>query len=155
MRRLRILQIFSRYIHFGGEESFVRTFRDASLPFHDVTDTKGQRRSFSVGLSLVISLPPSGPGTILKSPKILHRYKKTIASTCGWFTTPFPLSPPPFIRPLFNSKSPSFTTFTTIECPAPTAFFLITASRANVVWVATSGLPSRPPAGATATSLAA
>ena len=41
MRRLRILQIFSRYLKFGGEESFVETFRDASLPFHDVTDYQG------------------------------------------------------------------------------------------------------------------
>jgi glycosyltransferase involved in cell wall biosynthesis len=57
MRRLRILQIFSRYIHFGGEESFVRTFRDASLPFHDVTDYQGSTtdllgRSFSSKLML-------------------------------------------------------------------------------------------------------
>jgi len=41
MRRLRILQIFSRYLKYGGEESFVETFRDASLPFHDVTDYQG------------------------------------------------------------------------------------------------------------------
>ena len=41
MRRLRILQIFSRYLKFGGEEGFVDTFRSASLPFHDVTDYQG------------------------------------------------------------------------------------------------------------------
>ena len=57
MRRLRILQIFSRYIHFGGEEGFVRTFRDASLPFHDVTDYQGSTeellgRSFFSNLNL-------------------------------------------------------------------------------------------------------
>jgi len=59
MRRLRILQIFSRYIHFGGEESFVRTFRDALLPFHDVTDYQGSTtdllgRSFSSKLMLPV-----------------------------------------------------------------------------------------------------
>jgi glycosyltransferase involved in cell wall biosynthesis len=52
VRRLRILQIFSRYLKFGGEESFVDIFRDASLPFHDVTDYQGSSeellgRSFS------------------------------------------------------------------------------------------------------------
>ena len=57
MRRLRILQIFSRYIHFGGEEGFVRTFRDASLPFHNVTDYQGSTeellgRSFFSNLNL-------------------------------------------------------------------------------------------------------
>jgi len=41
VRRLRVLQIFSRYIHFGGEEGFVDSFRNASLPFHDVTDYQG------------------------------------------------------------------------------------------------------------------
>ena len=57
MRRLRILQIFSRYIHFGGEESFVDIFRNASLPYHDVTDYQGATeellgRSFSSKLML-------------------------------------------------------------------------------------------------------
>ena len=59
MRRLRILQIFSRYIHFGGEESFVDIFRNASLPFHDVTDYQGSTeellgRSFSSKLMLPV-----------------------------------------------------------------------------------------------------
>ena len=59
MRRLRILQIFSRYIHFGGEESFVDIFRNASLPFHDITDYQGSTeellgRSFSSKLMLPI-----------------------------------------------------------------------------------------------------
>ena len=36
MRRLRILQIFSRYIHFGGEESSVFRIGDALHDFHDV-----------------------------------------------------------------------------------------------------------------------
>jgi glycosyltransferase involved in cell wall biosynthesis len=59
MRRLRILQIFSRYVQFGGEEGFVRTFRDASLPFHDVTDYQGSTeellgRSFSSKLMLPV-----------------------------------------------------------------------------------------------------
>ncbi len=59
MRRLRVLQIFSRYIHFGGEESFVDIFRNASLPFHDVTDYQGSTeellgRSFSSKLMLPV-----------------------------------------------------------------------------------------------------
>ena len=59
MRRLRILQIFSRYLKFGGEESFVETFRDASLPFHDVTDYQGSTtellgRSYSSKLMLPV-----------------------------------------------------------------------------------------------------
>ncbi|MDI9397084.1 MAG: glycosyltransferase family 4 protein [Candidatus Pacebacteria bacterium] len=59
MRRLRILQIFSRYIHFGGEEGFVDSFRNASLPFHDVTDYQGSTeellgRSFSNKLMLPV-----------------------------------------------------------------------------------------------------
>jgi glycosyltransferase involved in cell wall biosynthesis len=59
MRRLRILQIFSRYIHFGGEESFVDIFRNASLPSHDVTDYQGSTeellgRSFSSKLMLPV-----------------------------------------------------------------------------------------------------
>ena len=36
MRRLRILQIFSRYIHFGGEESSVFRIGDALQDFYDV-----------------------------------------------------------------------------------------------------------------------
>jgi len=36
MRRLRILQIFSRYIHFGGEESSVFRIGDALQQNHDV-----------------------------------------------------------------------------------------------------------------------
>ena len=36
MRRLRILQIFSRYIHFGGEEGSVFRIGDALQDFHDV-----------------------------------------------------------------------------------------------------------------------
>jgi len=55
MRRLRILQIFSRYIQFGGEESFVHTFRDASLPFHDVTDYQGSTTEL-LGRSVFSSL---------------------------------------------------------------------------------------------------
>ena len=59
MRRLRILQIFSRYLKFGGEEGFVNTFRDASLPLHDVVDFRGSTeglldRSFSSKLMLPI-----------------------------------------------------------------------------------------------------
>jgi len=59
VRRFRILQIFSRYIHFGGEESFVDIFRNASLPFHDVTDYQGSTeellgRSFSSKLMLPV-----------------------------------------------------------------------------------------------------
>jgi glycosyltransferase involved in cell wall biosynthesis len=59
MRRLRILQIFSRYLKFGGEEGFVDSFRNASLPFHDVTDYQGSSeellgRSFSSKLMLPI-----------------------------------------------------------------------------------------------------
>ena len=59
MRRLRILQVFSRYIHFGGEESFVDIFRNASIPFHDVTDYQGSTeelfgRSFSSKLTLPV-----------------------------------------------------------------------------------------------------
>ena len=59
MRRLRILQIFSRYLKFGGEEGFVDSFRNASLPFHDVTDYQGSTeellgRSFSSKLMLPV-----------------------------------------------------------------------------------------------------
>ena len=36
MKRLRILQIFSRYIHFGGEEGSVFRIGDALQDFHDV-----------------------------------------------------------------------------------------------------------------------
>ena len=59
MRRLRILQIFSRYLKFGGEEGFVDSFRNALLPSHDVTDYQGSTeellgRSFSSKLMLPV-----------------------------------------------------------------------------------------------------
>jgi glycosyltransferase involved in cell wall biosynthesis len=59
MRRLRILQIFSRYLKFGGEEGFVDSFRNASLPYHDVTDYQGSSeellgRSYSSKLMLPV-----------------------------------------------------------------------------------------------------
>ena len=59
MQRLRILQIFSRYLKFGGEEGFVDSFRNALLPSHDVTDYQGSTeellgRSFSSKLMLPV-----------------------------------------------------------------------------------------------------
>ena len=46
MRRLRILQIFSRYIHFGGEESSVFRIGDALQENHDVEYFIGSTKDF-------------------------------------------------------------------------------------------------------------
>jgi glycosyltransferase involved in cell wall biosynthesis len=46
MRRLRILQIFSRYIHFGGEESSVFRIGDALQSNHDVEYFIGSTKEF-------------------------------------------------------------------------------------------------------------
>ena len=46
MRRLRILQIFSRYIHFGGEESSVFRIGDALQENHDVEYFIGSTKEF-------------------------------------------------------------------------------------------------------------
>jgi glycosyltransferase involved in cell wall biosynthesis len=46
MRRLRILQIFSRYIHFGGEESSVFRIGDALQQNHDVEYFIGSTKEF-------------------------------------------------------------------------------------------------------------
>ena len=46
MRRLRILQIFSRYIHFGGEESSVFRIGDALQQNHDVEYFIGSSKEF-------------------------------------------------------------------------------------------------------------
>jgi glycosyltransferase involved in cell wall biosynthesis len=46
MRRLRVLQIFSRYIHFGGEESSVFRIGDALQQNHDVEYFIGSTKEF-------------------------------------------------------------------------------------------------------------
>jgi glycosyltransferase involved in cell wall biosynthesis len=46
MRRLRILQVFSRYIHFGGEESSVFRIGDALQENHDVEYFIGSTKEF-------------------------------------------------------------------------------------------------------------
>ena len=46
MRRLRVLQIFSRYIHFGGEESSVFRIGDALQENHDVEYFIGSTKDF-------------------------------------------------------------------------------------------------------------
>jgi glycosyltransferase involved in cell wall biosynthesis len=46
MRRLRILQIFSRYIHFGGEEGSVFRIGDALQQNHDVEYFIGSTKEF-------------------------------------------------------------------------------------------------------------
>jgi len=46
VRRLRVLQIFSRYIHFGGEESSVFRIGDALQQIHDVEYFIGSTKEF-------------------------------------------------------------------------------------------------------------
>ena len=46
MRRLRVLQVFSRYIHFGGEESSVFRIGDALQENHDVEYFIGSTKEF-------------------------------------------------------------------------------------------------------------
>ena len=122
MRRLRILQIFSRYIHFGGEESFVDSFRSASLPYHDVTDYQGSTeelfgRSFSSKLTLPVRAFHNS-----KVAKDLSRLQKKAVLIYGSFKMPFLAFPHLSIKLLLISKFRSFTISTTIGWAVPTVF---------------------------------
>ena len=58
MRRLRILQIFSRYIHFGGEESSVSRIGDALQEKHVLVNFMGSTEDLlSDGLASKVALP--------------------------------------------------------------------------------------------------
>ena len=58
MRRLRILQIFSRYIHFGGEESSVSRIGDALREKHVLVKFMGSTEDLlSDGLASKVALP--------------------------------------------------------------------------------------------------
>ena len=58
MRRLRILQIFSRYIHFGGEESSVSRIGDALQEKHVLVNFMGSTEDLlGDGLASKVALP--------------------------------------------------------------------------------------------------
>ncbi len=122
MRRLRILQIFSRYLKFGGEEGFVGSFRNASLSFHGVTDYQGSSeellgRSFSSKLML--------PARAFHSSRVANelRHLQKKGSFDLWvIQNALPGLPHLYIKLLLISKFLSFTTSTTIGWAAPTVF---------------------------------
>ena len=77
MRRFRILQIFSRYLQFGGEEGFVDSFRNASLPSHDVTDYQGSTEELlGRSLSSKLMLPVRAFHSSRVAKELSHLQKK-------------------------------------------------------------------------------
>lgn len=71
--RLRILQIFSRYLHYGGEEGSVYRIGDALQEIHDVEYFLGSSKDISEGNGLESLLAPF---YALYNPKVISRLRR-------------------------------------------------------------------------------
>jgi len=122
VRRLRILQIFSRYIHFGAEEGSVFRIGDALQQNHDIEYFIGSTKEILGANTLSKIRAPFHAFYNLPIAQWLRKYQEIGNFDLWQVHHVLPAFFPSVYQTIFNLKVPSSTTFTTIGWAAPMVF---------------------------------